>query len=82
MNGQRGSTGFYSQLETYGGMNSILINFVARKLGCWHRNLGLLGIEATKIHLGRHGITALEHALICALNKVDGRLYSAVVINH
>ena len=35
-----------------------------------------------KIHLGRHGITALEHALLCALNKVDGRLYSAVVINH
>ena len=35
-----------------------------------------------KIHLGRHGINALEHALLCALNKVDGRLYSAVVINH
>ena len=35
-----------------------------------------------KIHLGRHGITALKHALLCALNKVDGRLYSAVVINH
>ena len=35
-----------------------------------------------KIHLGRHGITALEHALLCALNKVDGRLYSTVVINH
>ena len=26
-----------------------------------------------KIHLGRHGINALEHALLCALNKVDGR---------
>ena len=35
-----------------------------------------------KIHLGRHGINALEHALLCALNEVDGRLYSAVVINH
>ena len=34
-----------------------------------------------KIHLGRHGINALEHALLCSLNKVDGRLYSAVVIN-
>ena len=34
------------------------------------------------IHLGRHGINALEHALLCVLNKVDGRLYSAVEINH
>ena len=35
-----------------------------------------------KIHLGMHGIKALECALLSELNKVNGRLYSSVVFNH
>ena len=40
-----------------------------------------------KIHLGMHGIKALECALLSELNKVNGRLYngrfySSVVYNH
>ena len=35
-----------------------------------------------KIHLGMHGIKALECALLSKLNKVNGRLYSSVVFNH
>ena len=57
-------------------------NFCCRETGMLARQFRSFKNRGDKIHLGMRGINALEHALLCELNKVNGRLYSAVVINH
>ena len=56
-------------------------NFCCRETGMLARQFRSFKNRGDKIHLGMRGINALERALLCELNKVNGRLYSAVVIN-
>ena len=57
-------------------------NFCCRETGMLARQFRSFKNRGDKIHLGMRGINALKHALLCELNKVNSRLYSAVVINH
>ena len=57
-------------------------NFCCRETGMLARQFRSFKNRGDKIHLGMRSINALEHALICELNKVNGRLYSAGVTNY
>ena len=63
--------------------NELKINgFCCSKTGMLVQQFRSFRNRGDKIHLGMHGIRALECALLSELNKVNGRLYSSVVYNH
>ena len=63
--------------------NELKINgFCCRETGMLAQQFRSFRNRGDKIHLGMHGIKALECALLSELNKVNGRLYSSVVYNH
>ena len=51
MIGPGGSIVYCSPLNTYGGMSLKSMDFAAIRLGCWLKNLGHLGIGATRFTL-------------------------------
>ena len=63
--------------------NELKINgFCCRETGMLAQQFRSFRNRGDKIHLGMHGIKALECALLSELNKVNGRLYSSVIYNH
>ena len=63
--------------------NELKINgFCCSKTGMLAQQFRSFRNRGDKIHLGMHGIRALECALLSELNRVNGRLYSSVVYNH
>ena len=63
--------------------NELKINrFCYNEIGMLAQQFMSFRNRGDKIHLGMHGIRALECALLSELNKVNGRLYSSVVYNH
>ena len=56
--------------------------FCCRETGMLAQQFRSFRNRGDKVHLGMHGIKALECALLSELNKVNGRLYSSVVYNH
>ena len=60
--------------------NELKINgFCCRETGMLAQQFRSFRNRGDKIHLGMHGIRALECALLSELNKVNGRLYSSMV---
>ena len=57
-------------------------SFCCNEIGMLANQFRSFRNRGDKIHLGMHGIKALECALLSELNKINGRLYSSVVFNH